>query len=69
MPLNAATYPAFMSLPRAAAYLDMTPRRFRELVAARALPGPVALERWDKEQIDAIMRGATAKPANEDVEI
>lgn len=61
--------PGFLATRNAAAYLDMKPAEFTTLVAAGALPGPVAFGRWDRQQLDRIMRGEAAKPRAEDVEV
>jgi len=47
----------------AAALLDMNPAEFRGLVNDGVLPKPLntgGLERWDVEQLQAIMRGDAA---------
>lgn len=53
--------PIFASASTAAKLLDMKTAEFRKLVDAGALPGPVRHERWDVEQITAIMRGDAIK--------
>jgi hypothetical protein len=54
--------PLFASQSTAAALLDMKPAEFRELVDRGALPGPNHYGRWDVAELQAIMRGAAAKP-------
>lgn len=49
----------------AAAMLELPLPRFRELVAAGALPQPKRIgphERWSVEQLQAIVRGDAARP-------
>lgn len=53
--------PAFLQERSAAAFLDMKPAEFRDLVSKGSLPGPVKFDRWDKDQLAAIMRGEPAK--------
>lgn len=60
--------PLFVRDATAAKMLDMKTCEFRQLVSQGALPGPVRHERWDVEQIRAIMRGDAVKP-NEEFEI
>lgn len=60
--------PIFASVNTAAKLLDMKPGEFRRLVEQGALPGPVRHERWDVEQIRAIMRGDAVR-RNEDFEL
>ena len=52
--------PLFACEKRAADLLDMAKSRFRDLVAAGALPGPVIIgdcERWDVEALTKALRG------------
>ena len=53
--------PMFLQERSAAAFLDMKPAEFRDLVAKGSLPPPVRLGRWDREQLAAIMRGDAPK--------
>lgn len=53
--------PMFASASTAAKLLDMKPTEFLRLVEAGSLPGPVRHERWDVDQIRAIMRGDAVK--------
>ncbi|SET76110.1 hypothetical protein [Paracoccus homiensis] len=57
--------PMFASANTAARMLDMKPAEFRSLVESGALPGPVRHQRWDVEQIRAIMRGEFVRPSEE----
>lgn len=53
--------PLFCRDATAAKMLDMSTKRFRDLVAAGSLPAPVSIggeERWDREEITAVVRGA-----------
>ena len=47
----------FVKKQAAAKLLDMTPAEFARLVDEKALPGPVNFDRWDVENLIAIMRG------------
>lgn len=52
----------------AARLLDMTPSEFRDLVNAGALPRPSrigTLERWNVEDLEAILRGTVLKPQDD----
>lgn len=53
--------PMFVSDRSAARLLDMKLDRFRELVAAGALPSPCRIapdvERWDVEELQAALKG------------
>lgn len=60
--------PMFASASTAARLLDMKPAEFRRLVDDGALPGPARYNRWDVDQIRAIMRGEAVKPS-EDFEL
>ena len=62
---HSITWPMFASERTAAAILDMPSTEFRRLVAAGALPGPIALGRWDVEQLAAIVRGTKPKPSED----
>lgn len=55
-------HPLFASERTAARLLDMQPGQFRALVDIGALPGPVAHDRWDVSELEAIMRGSKPKP-------
>lgn len=57
--------PLFASEATAAALLDMKPAEFRDLVARGALPGPNKLDRWDVEELRAIMRGEAHRPKDQ----
>lgn len=61
----AQVQPLFASATTAAKLLDMKPAEFRRLVDVGALPGPVRHERWDVEQIRAIMRGEFVRPSED----
>lgn len=54
--------PGFVRAQKAAEFLDMKPHEFRALVDAGALPQPASLDRWDVEELTAIMRGKAHKP-------
>ena len=56
---------AFLAAPTAAQFLDMKTSAFEALVAAGSLPKPKKFDRWDAEEITAIMRGQTPKPRSE----
>lgn len=53
----------------AARMLDMSPAKFRELVAAGAFPLPVPLaegvDRWRVSDLEAILNGEAARPQEE----
>lgn len=52
----------------AARLLDLTLAEFRELVTAGALPPPTRigpLDRWNVEDLDAIIRGQAFRPQDE----
>jgi predicted DNA-binding transcriptional regulator AlpA len=52
----------------AAAMLDMPPAEFMRLVERGALPPPVRIgqhDRWNVDQLTAIIRGDAAKPNQE----
>lgn len=49
--------PLFADQRTAAQLLCMKPAEFMRLVNEGALPGPVNFERWDVEELAAIMRG------------
>ncbi|MCF7700517.1 hypothetical protein [Loktanella sp. M215] len=53
--------PLFASERTAALLLDMKPIEFRRLVDDGALPGPCRLNRWDVQELEAIMRGDAAR--------
>lgn len=53
----------FVREKTAARILDMPIQMFRELVNNKALPGPCNHDRWDVEQLQAIMRGDTPRLA------
>lgn len=57
--------PLFATDATAARLLDMTRPQFRALVDAGALPGPVAHQRWDVDELRAIMRGDKPKPTED----
>lgn len=57
----AAPVPLFAKEQTAARLLDMKPTEFRDLVAAGALPSPIAIEgykRWRVADLEAIASGA-----------
>ena len=63
--------PLAVKAQTAAAMLDMPPAEFMRLVGAGALPPPVRIgqhERWNVDQLSAIIRGDAAKPS-EDFEL
>jgi hypothetical protein len=60
-----AEIPLFAGKHKAARLLDMTPAEFERLVSNGSLPGPTRLERWDVDQLAAIMRGTKPKPSEE----
>ncbi len=52
--------PLFASEKRAADLLDMPKSKFRDLVTAGVLPGPIVIgdcERWDVEALTKALRG------------
>ena len=51
----------FLRETSAAAFLDMKPSEFRQLVEKGALPPAGPLGRWDKEKLAAVMRGDPVK--------
>lgn len=57
-------HPLFATERTAAALLDMKPSEFKKLVEKGNLPPPVTLakdlERWDVEQLKAILSGSLA---------
>lgn len=53
--------PLFASERTAALLLDMKAAEFRRLVEHGALPGPCRLDRWDVQELEAIMRGDAAR--------
>jgi len=57
--------PMFVCSKNAAKLLDMNEREFLKWVRDGALPGPVKFERWDVQQLCAIMKGDAARPAPE----
>ncbi len=63
-----ALAPLFVRAATAARMLDMSVPEFRLLVAEGALPPPCRLDRWDVEQLRAIMRGEAHRP-REDLEL
>ena len=67
--MTARPQPLFAREGRAAAALDMTCAEFRRLVEAGALPGPCRLDRWDMEQLAAIMRGNAMPGQSDELEI
>lgn len=60
-----AQHPLFVRASTAARMLDMSVPEFRRLVAEGALPPPCRLDRWDVEQLRAIMRGEAHRPREE----
>lgn len=71
--MMAAMLPLAATEKTAAQLLDMSVARFRKLVSQGCLPRPIKLaddvERWPTDQLQAIIRGDAAKPAeNEDIE-
>ncbi len=50
-------HPLFADMRTAAKLLCMKPAEFAQLVREGALPGPVNFDRWDVEELAAIMRG------------
>ncbi len=63
--------PLAVKAQTAAAMLDLPPAEFMRLVGAGALPPPVKIgkhDRWNVEQLNAIIRGDAAKPS-EDFEL
>lgn len=61
--------PAALREANAAAYLDLSVAKFRDLVRNGALPKPVRLadgvERWKSEQLLAVLNGTAARPQEE----
>lgn len=64
--------PLAVSDTNAAHMLDLPTTKFRELVAAGALPPPVrvadGIERWRVDDLQAILSGKAARPS-EDLEL
>jgi len=64
--------PAALREANAAAYLDLSVSKFRNLVNNGALPKPVRLadgvERWRSNDLLAILNGKADQPRNEDME-
>lgn len=64
--------PAALREANAAAYLDLSVSKFRNLVNNGALPKPVRLadgvERWRSNDLLAILDGKADQPRNEDME-
>jgi len=64
--------PAALREANAAAYLDLSVSKFRNLVNQGALPKPVRLadgvERWRSNDLLAILDGKADQPRNEDME-
>jgi len=68
---SAPITPIAVSDRRAAQMLDMPTSRFRELVAAGALPKPrriADMERWRMVDLEAVLSGTAAWPDDEDIE-
>lgn len=65
--------PLFANRTTAAKMLDMTPAEFTRFVEGGALPPPCftkeGIERWDVEDLVAIMRGDAAKPQAHEIDL
>ncbi len=61
--------PAALREANAAAYLDLSVSKFRDLVSNGALPKSVRLadgvERWKSDELLAILNGTSARPCEE----